>query len=138
MSPPGEHPEQLIAARRALLDALAALQAHLDAIVLIGAQAIYLHTVAANIALAETTKDSDLALDARTLADTPTLDRVMQEAGFRLDTDSPQPGSWLNREGIPVDLLVPEALAGKGGRRGARIPPHSKHAARRARGLEAA
>jgi len=62
MNPPGEQPDQLLAARHALLDALQALQPHLDALVLIGAQAIYLHTGAANVALAETTKDSDLAL----------------------------------------------------------------------------
>ena len=34
--------------------------------------------------------------------------------------------------------MVPEALAGKGGRRGARIPPHASNATRRAAGLEAA
>lgn len=34
----------LVAARRALLDTLEALRAHQDALVLIGAQAIYLHT----------------------------------------------------------------------------------------------
>jgi hypothetical protein len=34
--------------------------------------------------------------------------------------------------------MIPESLAGTTGRRGARIPPHSKHAARRAIGLEAA
>jgi hypothetical protein len=33
--------------------------------------------------------------------------------------------------------MVPEALAGRGGRRGARVPPHDKAAMRRARGLEA-
>jgi hypothetical protein len=33
--------------------------------------------------------------------------------------------------GIPVDLMVPEALAGSGGTREARIPPHDKHATRR-------
>jgi len=138
MNPPGAQPDQLVAARRALLDALGALQPHLDALVLIGAQAIYLHTGAANVTLAETTKDSDLALDTRALPDTPLLEHAMQQAGFRLDPDSPQPGSWLSRDYIPVDLLVPAALAGPGGRRGARIPPHSKRAARRANGIEAA
>lgn len=34
--------------------------------------------------------------------------------------------------------MVPDAIAGPGGRRGARIPPHSRRAARRAAGLEAA
>lgn len=132
MNPPGAQPDQLVAARGPLLDALGALQPHLDALVLIGAQAIYLHTGAANVALAETTKDSDLALDTRALPDTPLLEHTMQQAGFRLDPDSPQPGSWLSRDDIPVDLLVPAA------RRGARIPPHSKRAARRANGIEAA
>ncbi|HEY4277018.1 MAG TPA: hypothetical protein VGM91_02295 [Conexibacter sp.] len=53
----------LIAARAALLDALDALVEQRDALVLIGAQAIYLHTGAAVVALAEATKDSDLAVD---------------------------------------------------------------------------
>lgn len=42
----------LVQARSALLDALDALREHRDAIVLIGAQAIYLHTGRADIALA--------------------------------------------------------------------------------------
>ncbi|MHB1538377.1 MAG: GSU2403 family nucleotidyltransferase fold protein [Solirubrobacteraceae bacterium] len=130
--------EILTAARSVLLDALEALASHRQALVLIGAQAIYLHTGAADVALAETTKDSDLALDTRLLAREPLLEDAMRRAEFALDPRSPQPGSWLGRHGLPVDLMVPEALAGKGGRRGARIPPHSKLAVRRARGLEAA
>jgi hypothetical protein len=128
----------LVAARSALLDALAALAAHREALVLIGAQAIYLHTDAGAVALAETTKDSDLAVDPRELHDAPLLDDAMQEAGFHLDTTHPQPGSWISPAGIPVDLMVPTALAGDRGRRGARIPPHSVHATRRTNGLEAA
>jgi hypothetical protein len=137
MNQPGDA-DLLTAARSALLDALGALQPHLDAVIVIGAQAIYLWTGGAQIALAETTKDSDLALDTRALSDTPRLEDAMRQAGFRLDPDSPQPGSWLNHDGIPVDLMVPDSLSGTTGRRGARIPPHSKHAARRAGGLEAA
>ncbi len=130
-------PNLLAAARTALFDALDALHAHLDAVV-IGAQAIYLHTGAAPVALAEATKDSDLAIDARMLSDSPLLEQAMVAAGFHRDLLSPQPGSWISPNGIPVDLMVPEALAGTGGRRGARIPPHSNDAARRANGLEAA
>lgn len=137
MKPTG-NAELLVAARRALLDALDALAAHRQSVIVIGAQAIYLHTGAAAVGLAETTKDSDLALDTRSLSDVPLLEDAMSEAGFRRDPDSPQPGSWLNSAGIPVDLMVPETLAGASGRRGARIPPHSKHAVRRAAGLEAA
>jgi hypothetical protein len=124
----------LIAARATLLDALEALSMHLDAVIVVGAQAIYLHTGAAPVALAEATKDSDLALDTRVLAEYPLLEQAMTEAGFHLDLIAGQPGAWMNAGGIPVDLMVPDALAGKAGRRGARIPPHAKNAARRAAG----
>jgi hypothetical protein len=137
MNPPGDA-DLLSAARSVLLDALEALKPHLDAIVVIGAQAIYLHTGGADVALAETTKDSDIALDTRVLTGAPKLEDAMRQAGFVLDPGSAQPGSWQSPDGIPVDLMVPESLAGAGGSRGARIPPHSKHAARRAIGLEAA
>ncbi|MGI9003872.1 MAG: hypothetical protein ACR2GH_19860 [Pseudonocardia sp.] len=137
MTPAGDA-DLFVAARGALLDALEALDAHRHSVIVIGAQAIYLHTGAAAVGLAEATKDSDLALDTRTLLDEPLLERAMTDAGFRRDLPSPQPGSWLNLADIPVDLMVPEMLAGGSGRRGARIPPHSKHATRRAAGLEAA
>ncbi len=137
MSPPGDA-DILVAARSALLDALEALHDQRDALVLIGAQAIYLHTGAAAVALGEATKDSDLAVDPRALSDSPLIDDAMQRAGFHRNLTEPQPGSWLSPSGIPVDLMVPAALAGSGGRRGARIPPHSRHATRRTPGLEAA
>jgi Nucleotidyltransferase len=137
MNPTGDV-ELLVAARSALLDALDALVEQRDALILIGAQAIYLHTGDAPVALAEATKDSDLAVDPRALSDTPLLDEAMKSAGFHRDLRHPQPGGWLSRTGIPVDLMVPEALAGTVGSRGARIPPHSRHATRRASGLEAA
>lgn len=105
---------------------------------MIGAQAVYLHMGAIAIAIAETTKDSDLSVDPRVLDDEPLIDDAMTRAGFHRDLAHPQPGSWLSPHGIPVDLMVPEALAGAGGRRGARIPPHSRHAIRRTPGLEAA
>nr|WP_084213036.1 GSU2403 family nucleotidyltransferase fold protein [Micromonospora purpureochromogenes] len=127
----------LVAARSALLDALEALREHADAVVVVGAQAIYLHTGAAPIALAEATKDCDLALDARALPHEPLLEEAMRAAGFHLDVHAHQPGAWLNPKGIPVDLMVPEALAGGSSRRAAKIPPHSRSAARRAVGLEA-
>jgi len=112
MSAAGDGERLLVAARRALLDALDALEEHRDALVLIGAQAIYLHTGAAPVALAEATKDSDLAVDPRVLADDPLLDELMRRANFHPDLEHPQPGSWLSPEGIPVELMVPERLAG--------------------------
>ena len=128
----------LIRARDALLDALDALSAHRQAVVVIGAQAIYLHTRGVALALAEATKDSDLALDPRVLGGHPPVEDVMRSAGFRLDRRSRQPGAWLSPEDIPIDLMVPEALAGSGGRRAARVPRHARKAMRRAIGLEAA
>ena len=130
----------LVKARSALLDALEALAEHRDAVVVVGAQAIYLHTGSVDVALAEATKDSDLVIDPTRLSDEPLIEEAMVSAGFYLDPLSNQPGAWMNPVGVPVDLMVPEALAGGGGKaaRAARIPPHARGATRRARGLEAA
>lgn len=140
MSSPGETDDLLSRARSALLDALGALHEHRDSVVVIGAQAIYLRTRSAPVAVAETTKDSDIAIDPRSLNDDPLIEEAMKLGGFYRDLQKNQPGAWLNAESVPVDLMVPERLAGAGRRasRGARIPPHDKHATRRARGLEAA
>jgi hypothetical protein len=99
---------------------------------------VYLHTGAAAVALAEMTKDSDLALDPGRLASSPLIEEAMTRAGFTPDPIARQPGAWLSPGGIPVDLMVPEALSGARSRRSARIPPHAPHVARRAVGLEAA
>jgi hypothetical protein len=128
----------LIRARSALLDALTALRAHRDSVIVIGAQAIYLHTGKAPVAIAEATKDSDLAIDPRSLGADPLIEAAMTDARFFLDPESNQPGAWMSPDGIPVDLMVPEAIAGGRGRRSADVPPHSKRALRRAVGLEAA
>jgi hypothetical protein len=122
-----------------MLDALAASDDHRRAVVVIGAQAVYLRTGSAAVALAEATKDSDLAIDPRALGEDPRVEAAMKAAGFLPDPRHGQPGSWVNLEGIPVDLMVPETLAGAGGptARGARVPPHHRHAMRRARGPEA-
>lgn len=104
--------------------------------VLVGAQAIYLHASDAEVAVATRTRDSDLAVDPRALADQPTLEAAMVAGGFRL---SDNPGIWLaENTGAQVDLLVPESLAFGTGRRGARVPGHGANSARRVVGLEAA
>jgi hypothetical protein len=137
MSQPGAS-DILVAARRALLDALDALAEHRAALVLVGAQAIYLHTGRAHIALAESTKDSDIAINPRQLGEDPLLEDAMRRAGFTQDPSSAQPGSWLSFDGVPVDLMVPERMAGAGSRRSGRIAPHGDRSTRRATGLEAA
>jgi hypothetical protein len=62
----------------------------------------------------------------------------MTEARFYPDPAKNQPGAWMSPSGIPVDLMVPEALAGHHGRRSADAPPHDKGSMRWATGLEAA
>ncbi|MDO8152289.1 GSU2403 family nucleotidyltransferase fold protein [Isoptericola sp. b408] len=131
----GESPDLLVRSRSALLDAAEALGTQRGSVIVIGAQAVYLHTGSLRVALAEATKDSDVVLDPRLLHEDPLIEDAMKEAGF-VPTD--QPGSWVTSDGVLVDLMVPEALAGSGGRPGARIPPHGNRAARRAVGLEAA
>ncbi|MBU3749478.1 MAG: hypothetical protein FGM52_03350, partial [Mycobacterium sp.] len=126
----------LVAARSALLDALEALREQRDSVVVVGAQAVYLHSGRADVAIAEATKDSDLAVDPRVLPGEPLLEEAMKRAGFYPNANG-QPGAWLTPSGIPVDLMVPAALSPRGDR-GGRIPPHSKNATRRTVGLEAA
>jgi hypothetical protein len=130
MRNPGElDNDLLVRSRSALLDALEALAPHKDSVVVIGAQAVYLRTSAAPVALAETTKDSDLVLDPRTLEDDPLIEQAMTSAGFYRNLDQVQPGAWLNAEGISVDLMVPEF----GGSRGAKSTRSANSAPRRAR-----
>ena len=128
-------PKEYILARGVLLDALDALGAHREAIVLVGAQAVYLHTGDADLAVAPSTTDADIALAPNRLRDQPLLEDALRAAGF---LNGPNPGSWVGAHGVAVDLMVPEALSGSGGRRGARLPVHGNRVARRTAGLEAA
>ena len=121
-----------VRAPRALLDALDALEPHLDAIVLVGAQAVYLHTADTELAVAEYTTDAELAV-AEYTTDSPLIGDALTTGGF---TPRVHPGGWLSPDGIYLDVMVPDALAGPG-TRGARLGAHGKRAARRAKGLEA-
>jgi hypothetical protein len=132
---PGAPEPEYVVARRVLLDALTALRAHIDALVIVGAQAVYLHVGEGDLAVAPYTTDGDLAVEPGRLADRPDVAETMTSAGFR--PDPLQPGVWTSSSGVSIDLMVPEALAGPG-RRGADLGLHGRLAARRARGLEAA
>ena len=130
-----------VVARSALLDALEAIGEQRDAVIVIGAQAIYLHTGDAALAVPPFTIDGDLAIDPARLKAEPKLEEAMLKAEFRQGN---QPGSWLCdrvvrgvARTIPMDLMVPEAVAG-GGRRAARLGEHGSRVGRRARGLEGA
>jgi hypothetical protein len=137
-----------VAARRVLLDALFVLAPHAKAVIVVGAQAVYLRTGEANLAIAPFTTDADLVIDPSLLGDDPLLGQVMIDANFTLlkrPQGHEEPGSWVkpsNVNGetifIPVDLIVPQAVAPTGGRRGARLGIHGNSAARSSPGLEAA
>ncbi|SEQ18110.1 Nucleotidyltransferase [Lentzea xinjiangensis] len=130
-------PQEYVKARAVLLDALDGLGPHRDALVLVGAQAVYLHAGDADFVTAPTTTDADLALVPGLLADEPSIFDAMHAAGF---APGRQPGSWTGPGDITVDLMAPEALCGRGGRRSAHLqPPHdAKATARRTPGLEPA
>jgi hypothetical protein len=138
---PGAPDPEYVLARRVLLDALQALGEQRSAVVLVGAQAIYLHTGDADLAVAPYTTDGDVAIDPSRLRNDPKLAQALGGAGFYADTR--HVGTWImsrSLEGraveVKIDLMVPEAVGGPG-RRGARLGPHGNRAARKARGLEA-
>lgn len=128
---------EYVRARTVLLDALEALGRHRDAVVLVGAQAVYLHSGAGDFMTAPTTTDADLVLAPDVLAGRlPAIEDAMATAGFVPGVD---PGIWVGCGHVTVDFLVPAAVSGPGGRRAARLPePHGRRAARKTLGLEPA
>jgi hypothetical protein len=136
----GEPDPLYVIARTVLLDTIEALGAQRDAIILIGAQAIYMHTGSIEFAVAEYTTDADVAIDPGLLRSEPEIASALIAAGF---TRRERVGAWVITKqinGIPVevevDLMVPQAVSGPG-KRAARLPGHTAHSARKARGLEA-
>jgi hypothetical protein len=116
------------------MDAAEALESQLDAVVLVGAQAVYLRTGDADIGVAPYTTDADITIGPDDLADEPLLADLLTAKGFKLHRN---PGAWLSADGIIIDIMVPDLLAGPGSR-GARLGVHGKEVARRAKGLEGA
>lgn len=137
--------ELYVMARRVLLDALDALGAHREAIVLVGAQAVYLRVGESNLAVAPFTTDGDLALDPAILAEIPPLERALMGAGFYPKTKD-SVGIWITKRAtsgqvdteVAVDLLVPASVRPGVGRRAARLPGHDSRVARIVHGLEGA
>ena len=138
--------ELTVVARTVLLDALEALGPHREAVVLVGAQAVYHHTetLPACLGVAAYTSDGDLGLDPSRLCDEPLIEEAMTAARFSRqhpDGRNAQPGMWWKRQivggndlAISVDLLVPAELA-PGTRRSVLIPPHDRMALHRVAGL---
>jgi hypothetical protein len=155
---------EYVAARRVLLDALGALHDHLDNLILVGAQAVYLHTDAAReqrlhagsaegkegvderseertgdgtLNVPPMTTDADLALNTARLAAAPEIAHSLISAGFSPSTN---PGHWLGAMDVAIDIMVVPYQAGTTSKtaRAARIPPHAKNVGRIAPGLEPA
>ncbi len=135
---------EYVEARRVLLDALSALRPHLDAFVLVGAQAVYLQTIDRLPGYQPFTTDADLMFDPAGLADEPLLGDAMTAGGFVF---SGEPGIWhrhVARSGeedavVSVDLIVPKQIAPRAGRRGARLPgQHGRTVAQKTAGVEGA
>ncbi|MCU0659692.1 MAG: GSU2403 family nucleotidyltransferase fold protein [Polyangiaceae bacterium] len=137
--------ELYVMARRVLLDALDALGPHRDAIVLVGAQAVYLRVGEADLAVAPFTTDGDLAIDPAVLAEIPPLEQALMDAGFFPKTKD-SVGVWIakrttNQQAdaeVAIDLLVPASVSPGAGRRAARLPGHDTRAARIVSGLDGA
>lgn len=140
-----ESDELYVMARRVLLDALDALGPHREAIVLVGAQAVYLRVGESDLAVAPYTTDGDLAIDPAVLAEIPPLEHALMGAGFYPRTKD-SVGVWITQRktsqqvdaDVAVDLLVPASVSPGTGRRAARLPGHSTRAARIVRGLDGA
>ncbi|MBN2195738.1 MAG: hypothetical protein JW751_23170 [Polyangiaceae bacterium] len=140
-----EFDELYVMARRVLLDALDALGNHRSAIVLVGAQAVYLRVGDADLAVTPYTTDGDLVIDPAVLAQIPPLERALMDAGFYPKAKD-SVGVWLTTRrtsqhidaNIAIDLLVPASVSPGTGRRSARLPGHDTRAARIVRGLDGA
>ena len=128
---------EYITTRRVLLDALTALEGHLDNLILVGAQAVYHHSGESDLNVPLMTTDGDFAINTRDLADAPEIGAVLRDAGFKPGSN---PGHWVAVSDVAVDIMVVPHQAGttKAAARAARLPPHEKLTARIARGLEPA
>ncbi len=107
---------EYVAARTVLLDVLEALGSQREAIIVVGAQAIYMHTQEGGImGYAPYTTDADLALSPARLAHEPRVEKLLEDANFEQKGD---PGIWwktITIDGMPtdveVDIMVPEHFA---------------------------
>lgn len=135
--------ELYVVARRVLLDALEALGSHRDAVIVVGAQAVYMRVGDADLAVAPHTTDGDLAINPARLSEIPPLEEALARAGF-VAKAADSVGVWIAHRPtannpsteVAIDLLVPASVSPGKGRRAARLPGHDKRAARIVQGLD--
>ena len=125
-----------VEARNALIDAVMAFGAHSNSLILVGAQALYYRTSKIDLPVAPATKDADFTIDPRDLGADPLLQNMLEEAGFRRDPITSNPGAWVSGDNIPVDFMVPGLMAGSRSR-SADLSPHANFVGRKTEGLEA-
>jgi hypothetical protein len=125
---------EYVLARRALLDVLDVLEAHQESLVLVGAQAVYLHAPG-DFGVPAYTTDGDLTIDPDVLAYAPDIDTMLRNADYFAGQN---PGAWTSPSGVHIDLLVAAGVASGPGRRSASLAGHGLPTARRTPGLEVA
>lgn len=129
---------EYVEARRVLLDVLSALREQLDAVVLVGTQAVYLRTAGRLPTYQPFTTDADIVVDPSRLSDRPPIGAAMTTAGFVLTDErvaidaetidgaaedlEPEPfiqalGFRVVREHAQVDPVDTGVLSGPGDRR---------------------
>lgn len=125
-------------ARKALLDTLEALNGHHDSLVLVGAQAIYLHTEKFASVVAPATDDADLGVISSRLQNDPEIELALKLRGFTTPLEG-QPGQWQTTDGVPVDLITSRSEGNRVQKnaRAADLSPHGKNIVRISDGLEA-
>ncbi|SCX05914.1 hypothetical protein [Candidatus Aquiluna sp. UB-MaderosW2red] len=104
-----------VVARRTLLGALETLPPHLDSLILVGAQAVYLNSNHIELPLAPATSDADIAFDTRSLEVIPEIGKLLKQAGYLENAlAAKNPGHWINAEGVPLDLFQPRIISTRG------------------------
>jgi hypothetical protein len=79
---PGAPDPRYVLARTVLLDALEALGDQRRAVIVVGAQAVYMHTGNLDLGVPEFTLDADITLDPALLQEVPEIEAAMLGARF--------------------------------------------------------
>jgi hypothetical protein len=90
---PGAPDPEYVLACKVLLDALQALGEQRGAVVIVGAQAIYLHAGDAELAVAPYTADGDVVIDPSSLRDAPSSPKHSTGPASQPTRSTSEPGS---------------------------------------------
>lgn len=121
-----------LATRVAIANVVRTLGGNSEALVLIGAHAIYLRTPDFRSAVAPATKDADFVLRPEVLTTIDPLDQVLVSAGYQRK-GSDLPGTWVDPTGAELDFMTPGPRRSK---RSAPVPPHGQGAIQHVEGAE--